>query len=45
MEDTCEVHFGGHVDEIEINGRQKFVTRDYYTISEYWQQGNIQSEI
>ncbi len=32
MEDTCEVHFGGHVEEIEINGQQKFVTRDYYTV-------------
>jgi len=31
-EDTCEVHFGGHVEEIEINGRQQFVTRDYYTV-------------
>ena len=32
MEDTCEVHFGGHVEEITINGQQKFVTRDYYTV-------------
>ena len=32
MEDTCEVHFGGHVEEIEINGVKKYVTRDYYTV-------------
>ena len=32
MEDTCEVHFGGHVEETMINGQQKFVTRDYYTV-------------
>jgi len=32
MEDTCEVHFGGHVEETVINGQQKFVTRDYYTV-------------
>ena len=32
MEDTCEVHFGGHVEETTINGQQKFVTRDYYTV-------------
>ncbi|MBQ6061528.1 MAG: glycogen/starch/alpha-glucan phosphorylase [Clostridia bacterium] len=32
MEDTCEVHFGGHVEEVMINGQQKFVTRDYYTV-------------
>ena len=32
MEDTCEVHFGGHVEEIELNGQKKYVTRDYYTV-------------
>ena len=32
MEDTCEVHFGGHVEEIEINGIKKYVTKDYYTV-------------
>ena len=32
MDDACEVHFGGHVEEIEINGIKKYVTRDYYTV-------------
>ncbi len=32
MEDTCEVHFGGHVEETEINGIKKYTTRDYYTV-------------
>ena len=32
MEDTCEVHFGGRVEEIEINGRKQYVTRDSYTV-------------
>ncbi len=32
MDDTCEVHFGGHVEEVEINGEKKYVTRDYYTV-------------
>ena len=32
MEDACEVHFGGHVEEITINGQQKFITKDYYTV-------------
>ena len=32
MEDTCEVHFGGRVEEIEINGKKRYVTRDYYTV-------------
>ena len=32
MEDTCEVHFGGHVEELELNGRKRYVTRDYYTV-------------
>ena len=32
MEDACEVHFGGHVEEIEINGKKQYVTRDSYTV-------------
>ncbi len=32
MEDTCEVHFGGRVEEIEINGKKQYVTRDSYTV-------------
>ncbi len=32
MEDACEVHFGGHVEEIELNGEKKYVTRDSYTV-------------
>ncbi len=32
MEDTCEVHFGGHVEELMVNGRQQFVLKDYYTV-------------
>ncbi len=32
MEDTCEVHFGGRVEEVEINGKKKYVTRDSYTV-------------
>ncbi|MDO5435217.1 MAG: glycogen/starch/alpha-glucan phosphorylase [Clostridia bacterium] len=32
MEDTCEVHFGGHVEEMTVNGRQQYITRDYYTV-------------
>ena len=32
MDDACEVHFGGHVEEIEINGTKHYVTRDYYTV-------------
>ena len=32
MEDTCEVHFGGHVDEVTENGVTKYVHRDYYTV-------------
>ncbi len=32
MEDTCEIHFGGHVEEMEVNGQKKYVTRDYYTV-------------
>ena len=31
-EDTCEVHFGGHVDEVEVNGIKRYITRDYYTV-------------
>ncbi|MCQ2457440.1 MAG: glycogen/starch/alpha-glucan phosphorylase [Clostridia bacterium] len=32
MEDVCEVHFGGHVEEMTVNGRQQYITRDYYTV-------------
>ncbi len=32
MQDTCEIHFGGHVEEIELNGHKKYVTKDYYTV-------------
>ena len=32
MEDACEVHYGGHVDIVDDNGKQKFVHRDYYTV-------------
>ena len=32
MEDTCEVHYGGHVDVEEIGGRQMFIHRDYNTV-------------
>ena len=32
MEDTCEVHFGGHVEELDVNGVKKYITRDYYTV-------------
>ena len=32
MEDACEVHFGGHVDEVTENGVQKYIHRDYYTV-------------
>ena len=32
MEDACEVHYGGHVDVVEQDGKQKFVHRDYYTV-------------
>ncbi len=32
MEDACEVHYGGHVDIVEQDGKQKFVHRDYYTV-------------
>ena len=32
MEDACEVHFGGHVDISEEDGKQKFIHRDYYTV-------------
>ena len=32
MQDTFEIHFGGHVEEIEVNGQKKFVTKDYYTV-------------
>ena len=32
MEDACEVHFNGHVDMVEENGRMTFVHRDYNTV-------------
>ncbi len=32
MEDLCEVHFGGWVEEKEENGRMQFHLRDYYTV-------------
>ena len=32
MEDTCEVHFGGHVDQVEEDGVVKYVHRDYTTV-------------
>ena len=31
-QDTCEIHFGGRVEEEEVNGEQKFVHKDYYTV-------------
>ena len=32
MEDACEVHFGGYVEQKEENGRLQFVHKDYYTV-------------
>ena len=32
MEDACEVHFGGYVEETEINGIKRYIPRDYYTV-------------
>ena len=32
MEDACEVHFGGHVDAVEVDGVTKYVHRDYNTV-------------
>ena len=32
IEDTCEVHFGGHVEYREVNGRATFELRDYRTV-------------
>ena len=32
MEDSCEVHFGGHVEEVQLNGETKYITKDYYTV-------------
>ncbi len=32
MEDTCEIHFGGHVETEEINGETRYFTKDYYTV-------------
>ena len=33
IDDACEIHFGGHVDtEVDAEGNQHFVHRDYYTV-------------
>ena len=34
MDDTCEVHYGGHVDSVvdEVTGETRFIHRDYTTI-------------
>lgn len=32
MEDVCEVHFGGHVNQISENGVTKFLHNDYFTV-------------
>ena len=32
MEDACDVHFGGYVDEVNENGQTRFVHKDYYTV-------------
>ena len=32
MEDACEVHFNGHVDVEERDGRMTFVHKDYHTV-------------
>ncbi len=32
MEDTCEIHFGGHVETEEVNGETRYFTKDYYTV-------------
>ena len=32
MEDACEVHFGGYVEELEVNGVKRYIPRDYYTV-------------
>ena len=32
MEDACEVHFGGHVDTVEVDGVTKYIHRDYNTV-------------
>ena len=32
LEDECEVHFGGWIEELERNGRLEFELRDYYTV-------------
>ena len=31
-QDTCEIHFGGHVEPIEVGGETRYITRDYYTV-------------
>ncbi len=32
MEDVCEIHYGGHVETVEVNGETRYVTKDYYTV-------------
>ncbi len=32
MEDACEVHFNGDVEEVVENGVQKFIHRNYHTV-------------
>ncbi len=32
MEDACDVHFGGYVDEVNENGQTRYVHKDYYTV-------------
>ena len=32
MEDACEVHFGGYVEEREVDGVKRYIPRDYYTV-------------
>ena len=32
MEDACEVHFNGYVEQVVENGVQKFIHRDYHTV-------------
>ncbi len=32
MEDACEIHFGGHVEEVTVNGETRYTTKDYYTV-------------
>ena len=32
MDDACQVHYGGRVEEEQVNGRQVFIHKDYYTV-------------